>query len=131
MTPTAELAPLASALKENGLERFLAELGRHRLLSAAEEVTLARRVERGDAAAKAEMIKEAREAGKATPERLAEIEAEGKPTILPTWQRFYATWVEKTTPDPDPNPNIHGRVQLWEDMKATFWRLFVGLGLGC
>jgi RNA polymerase primary sigma factor len=56
MTPTEKVAPLASALTENGLELFLAELGRHRLLSAAEEVALARRVERGDAAAKAEMI---------------------------------------------------------------------------
>jgi len=53
MTPTEELA---SALKESGLELFLAEIGRHRLLSAAEEVALARRVERGDLAAKEEMI---------------------------------------------------------------------------
>src|SRR5262249_19649528 len=39
-----------------------------------------------DADAKAEMVREAQEAGKATPERLAKIEAEGKPTILPTWK---------------------------------------------
>src|SRR6266508_1991356 len=56
MTPAEELAQLASALKESGLELFLAEIGRHRLLSAAEEVALARRVERGDLAAKEEMI---------------------------------------------------------------------------
>jgi RNA polymerase primary sigma factor len=56
MTPTAELAQGASALPENGLELFFAEIGRQRLLSAAEEVALAKRVERGDAAAKEEMI---------------------------------------------------------------------------
>jgi RNA polymerase primary sigma factor len=56
MTPKEELEQLASALKESGLKLFLAEIGRHRLLSAAEEVALARRVERGDAAAKEEMI---------------------------------------------------------------------------
>jgi RNA polymerase primary sigma factor len=56
MTPTEELAQLASALKESGLELFLAEIGRHRLLSAAEEVALAKRVERGDLAAKKQMI---------------------------------------------------------------------------
>ena len=56
MTPTEELAQLASARTESGLELFLAEIGRHRLLSAAEEVALAKRVERGDAAAKEEMI---------------------------------------------------------------------------
>ena len=39
-----------------GLELFLAEIGRHRLLSAAEEVALAKRVERGDLAAKEQMI---------------------------------------------------------------------------
>jgi RNA polymerase primary sigma factor len=56
MTPREELALLASARTESGLELFLAEIGRHRLLSAAEEVALAKRVERGDAAAKEEMI---------------------------------------------------------------------------
>jgi RNA polymerase primary sigma factor len=56
MTPKEELAQLASARTESGLELFLAEIGRHRLLSAAEEVALAKRVERGDAAAKEEMI---------------------------------------------------------------------------
>jgi len=56
ITPKEELAQLGSARTESGLELFLAEIGRHRLLSAAEEVALARRVERGDAAAKKEMI---------------------------------------------------------------------------
>jgi RNA polymerase primary sigma factor len=56
MTPTEELAQLASALKKSGLELFLAEIGRHGLLSAAEEVALAKRVERGDVNAKKQMI---------------------------------------------------------------------------
>jgi RNA polymerase primary sigma factor len=56
MTPKEELTQLASALKESGLGFFLAEIGRRRLLSAAEEVALAKRVERGDLAAKEEMI---------------------------------------------------------------------------
>jgi RNA polymerase primary sigma factor len=56
MTLQEELAQLASARTESGLDLFLAEIGRHRLLSAAEEVALAKRVERGDAAAKEEMI---------------------------------------------------------------------------
>jgi len=56
MTPPEELAQLPSALKESGLELFLAEISRHPLLSAAEEVALAKRVERGDLAAKEEMI---------------------------------------------------------------------------
>ncbi len=56
MTPAEELAQLASALKEGGLELFLTEIGRHRLLGAAEEVALAKRVERGDLAAKEQMI---------------------------------------------------------------------------
>jgi RNA polymerase primary sigma factor len=56
MTPKEELAQLASARTESGVELFLAELGRHRLLSAAEEVRLAKRVERGDLAAKKQMV---------------------------------------------------------------------------
>jgi RNA polymerase primary sigma factor len=56
MMPKEELAQLASARTESGLELFLAEIGRHRLLSAAEEVRLAKRVERGDAVAKEEMV---------------------------------------------------------------------------
>ncbi len=38
------------------LESFLAEIGRHRLLTAAEEVALAKRIEQGDAEAKRRMI---------------------------------------------------------------------------
>ena len=56
MTPKEELAQLASARTESGLDLFLAEIGRHRLLSAAEEVALAKRVERGDLAAKKQTI---------------------------------------------------------------------------
>jgi RNA polymerase primary sigma factor len=56
VTAKEELEQLASALKEGGVELFLAEIGRHRLLSAAEEVALAKRVERGDLAAKKQMI---------------------------------------------------------------------------
>jgi RNA polymerase primary sigma factor len=56
VTPAEELEQLASALKENGLELFLAEIRRHRLLSAAEEIALAKRVERGDLAAKEQII---------------------------------------------------------------------------
>jgi RNA polymerase primary sigma factor len=56
MMPEGELAQLASARMASGLELFLAEIGRHRLLSAAEEVALAKRVERGEPAARQEMI---------------------------------------------------------------------------
>jgi RNA polymerase primary sigma factor len=40
----------------DSLQLFLADVGRHRLLSAAEEVVLAKRIERGDVAAKRQMI---------------------------------------------------------------------------
>jgi RNA polymerase primary sigma factor len=40
----------------DSLQLFFAELGRHQLLTAAEEVALAKRVERGDLAAKERMI---------------------------------------------------------------------------
>ena len=40
----------------DSLTLFMNELGRHRLLTAAEEVALAKRIERGDAAAKERMI---------------------------------------------------------------------------
>ena len=40
----------------DGLEQFLAEAGRHTLLTAAEEIALAKRVERGDLAAKERLI---------------------------------------------------------------------------
>jgi RNA polymerase primary sigma factor len=56
MTSKEELEQFASALKESGLELFIAEIGRHRLLSVAEEVALAKRVERGDLTAKRRMI---------------------------------------------------------------------------
>jgi Sigma-70 factor, region 1.2/Sigma-70 region 2 len=56
VTPKEELRQLASALTKSGLELFLAEIGRHRLLSAAEEVALAKRVERGDLSANTQMI---------------------------------------------------------------------------
>lgn len=40
----------------DSLQLFLQEAGRHKLLTAAEEVTLAKRIERGDEAAKRKMI---------------------------------------------------------------------------
>ncbi len=40
----------------DGLQRFLAEIGRHKLLTAAQEVSLAKRVERGDPVARRQMI---------------------------------------------------------------------------
>ena len=40
----------------DSLELFLTEIGRHRLLGAAEEVALAKRFERGELAAKEQMI---------------------------------------------------------------------------
>jgi RNA polymerase primary sigma factor len=40
----------------DGLQLFLAEVGRHRLLTAAQEVVLAKRIERGDVVAKRQMI---------------------------------------------------------------------------
>src|SRR6185503_428405 len=54
-----ERAPVAPAPVEtttDALQLFLREAGRHRLLTAAQEVALAKRIERGDAAAKSEMI---------------------------------------------------------------------------
>jgi len=56
VTPKEELRQLASARTQSGVELFLAEIGRHRLLSAAEEVALAKRVERGDLSANKQMI---------------------------------------------------------------------------
>jgi RNA polymerase primary sigma factor len=40
----------------DGLQLFLAEVGRHKLLTAAQEVTLAKRIERGDVVARRQMI---------------------------------------------------------------------------
>jgi len=49
--------PLAQAeTTTDALQLFLREASRHRLLTAAQEVTLAKRIERGDEVAKAEMI---------------------------------------------------------------------------
>ena len=51
--PTRELHASGST---DSLTLFMNEAGRHRLLNAAEEVALAKRIERGDAAAKERMI---------------------------------------------------------------------------
>ena len=56
MTPPEELAELASARKANGLELFLAELGCVKGLSAAGEVTLPKRIARGDPVARRRLI---------------------------------------------------------------------------
>jgi RNA polymerase primary sigma factor len=57
---TAPRAPQRPAVEAAGttdaLTLFMNQAGRHRLLTAAEEVALAKRVERGDAAAKERMI---------------------------------------------------------------------------
>ena len=52
--PPVTSIPLESTT--DALQLFLREAGRHRLLTAAQEVALAKRIERGDADAKAEMI---------------------------------------------------------------------------
>mgnify|MGYP000872395238 CR=1 FL=1 len=49
---TADVMPGAG----DSLQLFLADVGRHRLLTAAEEVTLAKRIEKGDLRAKRRMI---------------------------------------------------------------------------
>jgi RNA polymerase primary sigma factor len=53
--PRYENGELAAATADS-LELFLREMGRYRLLTAAEEVELAKRIERGDLAAKHRMI---------------------------------------------------------------------------
>ena len=58
-TPVEPPPPVVSTPVESttdALQLFLREAGRHRLLTAAQEVALAKRIERGDADAKAEMI---------------------------------------------------------------------------
>ena len=40
----------------DGLQLFLAQVGKHKLLTAAQEITLAKRIERGDMVAKRQMI---------------------------------------------------------------------------
>jgi len=52
--PAVAPAPIESTT--DALQLFLREAGRHRLLTAAQEVSLAKRIERGDAGAKEEMI---------------------------------------------------------------------------
>ena len=51
------LLPAAAESTTDALQLFLREAGRHNLLTAAQEVSLAKRVERGDLAAKELMIK--------------------------------------------------------------------------
>ena len=55
LAAAAEL-PADDVGETDGLGRFLAEIVRHPLLTAADEVRLAKRVERGDPAAKTQMI---------------------------------------------------------------------------
>ena len=57
--PPREKAPLVTQAYEtttDALQLFLREAGRHHLLTAAQEVELAKRIERGDGAAKQRMI---------------------------------------------------------------------------
>jgi RNA polymerase primary sigma factor len=51
-----DLSPSAPTGTTDSLQLFLNEIGRHELLTAAEEVALAKRIERGDEAAKQQMI---------------------------------------------------------------------------
>src|SRR4051812_5473657 len=52
----AEAQPQVLVGSADSLQLFLADIGRHKLLTAAEEVTLAKAIERGDATAKRRMI---------------------------------------------------------------------------
>jgi RNA polymerase primary sigma factor len=54
--PAKEVAPSAAVGTADSLQLFLADVGRHKLLTAAEEVTLAKALERGDPTAKRRMI---------------------------------------------------------------------------
>jgi RNA polymerase primary sigma factor len=54
--PEPEVAPVAISGSADSLQLFLADVGRHKLLTAAEEVMLAKRIERGDVSAKRHMI---------------------------------------------------------------------------
>jgi RNA polymerase primary sigma factor len=49
-------APVAATGSADSLQLFLADIGRHKLLTAADEVTLAKAIERGDPTAKRRMI---------------------------------------------------------------------------
>ncbi|HTZ06394.1 MAG TPA: sigma-70 family RNA polymerase sigma factor, partial [Gaiellaceae bacterium] len=51
-----EPAPAAASGAADSLQLFLADVGRHKLLTAAEEVMLAKQIERGDPTAKRRMI---------------------------------------------------------------------------
>jgi RNA polymerase primary sigma factor len=53
--PVLDLRPSAPTGTTDSLQLFLNEIGRHELLTAAEEVALAKRIERGDGAAKERM----------------------------------------------------------------------------
>ena len=55
-TPPPLPVPVPEETTTDALQLFLREAGRHRLLTAAQEVELAKRVERGDMAAKQQMI---------------------------------------------------------------------------
>jgi RNA polymerase primary sigma factor len=55
-SPGTTLPPLSYETTTDALQLFLRETGRHPLLTAAQEVELAKRIERGDAAAKQRMI---------------------------------------------------------------------------
>jgi RNA polymerase primary sigma factor len=54
--PPPPVAPSPVETTTDALQLFLREAGRHRLLTAAQEVALAKRIERGDADAKSQMI---------------------------------------------------------------------------
>jgi RNA polymerase primary sigma factor len=52
----AQAEPEVAVGSADSLQLFLADVGRHKLLTAADEVTLAKRIERGDLTAKRHMI---------------------------------------------------------------------------
>jgi RNA polymerase primary sigma factor len=54
--PEPVVATVAISGSADSLQLFLADVGRHKLLTAAEEVMLAKRIERGDPSAKRHMI---------------------------------------------------------------------------
>jgi RNA polymerase primary sigma factor len=54
--PELDLTPAAGGVATDSLQLFLNEVGRHDLLTAADEVALAKRVERGDLVAKERMV---------------------------------------------------------------------------
>jgi RNA polymerase primary sigma factor len=55
-TEEIDLTPSPALVATDSLQRFLTEIGRYPLLTAAEEVELAKRIERGDERAKERMI---------------------------------------------------------------------------